>query len=113
MHKSARAPGVTGTLQLDGQPGMAVSLSLESSYLIVEMTADRDAVAVEFLRRSRVDDHWHLRRTDRPGWQIITNEFPTAWLAQLRRGPGPSRHGLLVIGLFLCGVLLLSAWLTQ
>ena len=85
MHNIARAPGVTGILQVDGQPGMPVGLRLESSYLIVEMTADRDAVAVEFLRRSRVRDYWHLRRTDRPGWQISTGDFPTAWRAQVRR----------------------------
>ena len=110
---SARTKGVTGTLQVGGQPEMPVGLSLESSYLIVETAVNRDAVAVEFLRRSRVNDLWQLQRTDRPGWQISLGDIPAAWLLQVRRAPVPSAYLLLVSGLMLFGALLLAAWLTR
>ena len=113
MQGSARTAAVTGTLQVGGQPDMPVGLSLESAYLIVETTVNRDAVAVEFLRRSRVNSLWQLERTDRPGWQISLIDIPAAWLPQVRRAALSPSYLLLITGLTLFAVLLFGSWILR
>ncbi len=113
MQTSARTAAVTGTLQVGGQPDMPVGLSLESAYLIVETRVNRDAVAVEFLRRSRVNNLWQLERTDRPGWQISLSDIPAAWLPQVRRAALSPSYLLLITGLTLFAVLLFGSWVLR
>lgn len=113
MQVNARRQSATGILQAAGQPGLAVGLSLEPAYLIVEMPVNRDAVAIEFLRRSQANDGWRLRRTDRSGWQIESTDIPAEWLSRVRRASMSSALRALWAGAILGVALLIFLWVTR
>lgn len=100
-------------LQVGSQSEMPVGLSLESSYLIVETPVNRDAVAVEFLRRSRIKHKWQLIRTDLPGWQISLADIPVSWRPQVRQAGIASSPILFVSVFVLCAMLLLAVWFAR